>query len=246
MPRDSGVGYAPDRAQDGVLVGLVDSGCRPDQRSYVDHESSFAWDGERVWAVAAENDRLGHGSALLDVITQLVPEARVAVAQVFQRRLATRAIQVAAAMDWLVEAGVDIINLSLGLPSDRIVLADACARAIASGVVVCAAAPARGGLVYPAAYPGVLRATGDARCQRQEISYLGTRHADFGGHVRPLHGGLNGAGASLGCAHISAHLARFLAAGGSPGTQAAVEWLKRQASYHGPERITGNNNSGDS
>jgi hypothetical protein len=225
--------------RDAVLVGIVDSGCRPDQRGRVDQALAFAWDGERVQAMPVADDRLGHGSALLEVMALLAPQARFAVAQVFRHRLATRAVQVAAAVDWLVEAGSDVINLSLGLPTDRTVLADACARAVAAGVIVCAASPARGAPVYPAAYPGVLRATGDARCGREELSHLGTRHADFGGHVRPLHGGLSGAGASVGCAHITALLAHYLTAGGEPGPAAASRWLKRQARYHGPERRTG-------
>lgn len=221
-----------------VLVGLVDSGCRPDQRSRVAQALAFDWDGKEVQVAPATDDSLGHGSTQLEVMAWLAPQAHFAVAQVFQHRLATRAVQVAAAVDWLVATGADVINLSLGLSTDRAVLAEACQRAVAAGVVVCAASPARGAPVYPAAYPGVLRATGDARCQREDISYLGTRHADFGGHARPLHGGLNGAGASVGCAHISALLARYLTAGGAPEARAWEHWLKREARYHGPERRT--------
>lgn len=183
----------------------------------------------------AGDDVLGHGSELLEVIGMLAPTVQFVVAQVFRQRLATRVAQVAAALDWLVDCGVGVINLSLGVPHDRSPLADACARSRAAGVVLCAATPACGRFVYPAAYPGVLRITGDARCEREEVSHLATHHADFGGHVRPLDGGMMGAGASVGCAHVCGLLARHLQAGGETGEESARRWLADQASYVGPE-----------
>lgn len=41
------------------------------------------------------------------------------VAQVFSAQASTSALQVAAALLWLVEAGVTLVNLSLGLQQDR-------------------------------------------------------------------------------------------------------------------------------
>ena len=101
-------------------------------------------------------------------------------------------------------------------------------------MILVAAAPARGEPVFPAAYAGVVRATGDARCGPGELSFLSTRQADFGGHVRT--GATNVAGASVGCAHVTARAAAFLSA--HPGGSAAQlrAWLAGQAIYRGPER----------
>jgi hypothetical protein len=95
--------------------------------------------------------------------------------------------------------------------------------------VLVAASPARGEPVYPAAYPGVVRATGDARCAPGEHSWLASAHADFGAH------GSAGAvrGASAGCAHVSARLAALLAEGASPAR--ALGALRERAHYTGAE-----------
>lgn len=192
----------------------------------------------RAGLLAIAGDELGHGDAVIGAISSLMPEARLLVAKVFFGRFTTSAAQVAAAIDWLVAEQADVINLSLGLCDHREVLAQACARAQAAGVVLCAASPARGVPVYPAAYPGVLRMTGDARCARDELSWLATAQADFGGHVQPPARARAGAGASMGCAHLCGHVARLLAAGCERSVAAVAAQLAAAARYRGPERRT--------
>lgn len=216
-------------------IGIVDSGC-PEDWMPGGRSAGFVLADGQVACVPATPDRLGHGSAIGGVIRHIAPHSPLLVAQVFHQRFTTTAVQVAAAIDWLVGEGADVINLSLGLSQDRPVLADACVRALESGVIVCAASPARGDPVYPSAYQGVFRMTGDARCARDELSWLATRHADFGAHVRPLEGALAGSGASIGCAHLAGHVARLLGAGVQQEAGAIAEALKAQARYRGPER----------
>ncbi|UTW13456.1 subtilisin-like serine protease QhpE [Marinobacterium rhizophilum] len=230
-----------------VRVGIVDSGCGDAQLERVDASAGFVIEQQQLWQSEAVPDRLGHGSMVLDIIQALAPASRVVVAQVFHERLSTSAHQVAAAIDWLLEQQVAVINLSLGLRQDRPVLHEACRRALSAGVLLCASSPARGDPVFPAAYPGVFRMTGDARCGRGDISHLGTEFADFGAHVRPLDGRLGASGASMGCAHLSGHLARYLIEQPQPFERddlsaaqtrllAARAWLIGQACYQGPER----------
>ena len=216
-----------------VRVGIVDSGCAPAQAAQVVASAAFMLDEAGVSRVAAAPDVLGHGCRVADVVLHCAPQAELLVAQVFRERLSTSAAQVAAAIDWLVAEDARIINLSLGLRAPRRTLEQACARAIAAGVVVCAAAPAIGQTVYPAGFSGVLKVTGDARCARMELAALGAAHADFGAHVRALGDSLSGAGASMACAHLSAHAARHFAQGGSADSLPA--WLVSQAHYHGLE-----------
>ncbi len=55
------------------------------------------------------------------------------------------AAAVAAAVDWAVAAGADLIHMSLGLAADRAVLGAAVQRAVELGRIIVAAAPrARG------------------------------------------------------------------------------------------------------
>lgn len=219
-------------------VGIVDSGCAPGQMPAVLAARGFILDGDAVQLQDATPDQLGHGSAIAAVVRHLAPTAQLLIAQVFHARFTTTAVQVATAVDWLVGEGAELINLSLGLRADRSVLRDACERATAAGVLVCAASPARGQPVFPSAYPGVLRMTGDARCARGEWSWLGTQHADFGAHVAPLPGDAAGSGASLGCAHLSGHVAGMLSDGSVGSPQAVVQALMDGACYRGPERKT--------
>lgn len=222
---------------DSVSIGLVDSGYGHPQISPVDRdricsEAGFIWQDDQVQQVASCSDNLGHGSALIRVIADQAPRARFAVAQIFRERLTTTPAQVAAAIDWLVTQKVAVINLSLGLRNDRDALRDACERALAAGVIICASTPARGEPVYPAAYPGVFRMTGDARCAIDEISSLQTRYADFGAYVQAEAGVV---GASVGCAQLSGHIGRYLCEGGDNSIEAVTQWLEAQARYFGAE-----------
>ena len=86
-------------------------------------------------------------------------DIRLANAQVFHDALQTSTACIAAALDWLCEQHVAVVNMSFGLQHDRRVLRQACAQALTKGTILVAASPARGVAVYPAAYPGVLRVT---------------------------------------------------------------------------------------
>ncbi|MGL1834710.1 subtilisin-like serine protease QhpE [Rhodocyclaceae bacterium SMB388] len=222
-----------------IRVGIVDSGSRPDQTRSLSAAAGFVAGPDGVIRSEPVPDRLGHGSAVLDVIAWGAPQARFVVAQVFRDRLSASAAQVAAALDWLVDEGVSVVNLSLGLRHDREVLAQACQRALDAGVILCASTPARGAPVFPAAYLGVFRMTGDARCARGEISRLDTAYADFGAHVHPLGSTTAGVGASAGCAHLTGEVARYLCEGGQPVRSQLRSYLTGRASHHGPERRTG-------
>jgi hypothetical protein len=215
-----------------LLIGVVDSGHAPHQAALVAAARAFRIDGDALAEGPALPDRLGHGSAVLNALA-LEPGVRCAcVAQVFAERWQTSALQVAAAIHWLVEQGVVLINLSLGLRQDRPLLRAACERALEAGIVLCASSPAQGEPVWPASYPGVLRITGDARCAPGQWSWLDSAQADFGAPVAA--GGL--AGASLACANFSGQLARHLQQHPGSAGEALLEHLRREAAFIGPER----------
>lgn len=215
-----------------LAIGIIDSGIR-DIAAVEGRSFTLNNDGHLLQAPPVV-DRLGHGTAMADIILQQAPEAALYNAQVFLERLVCSARQVAAALDWLVSRDVRLINMSFGLREDREVLGEAVHRAVAAGVILLASSPARGGTVWPAAYPGVISATGDARCAPGELSVPGTGQAEFGGHVRsPLE---RIAGASVGCAHVSALSATYLYNNSGATVRELSDWLTRRASYFGPER----------
>ncbi|MDD3674100.1 subtilisin-like serine protease QhpE [Thauera propionica] len=214
-----------------LRVAVVDSGCSAVHAPRVRAAAAFVIGDGGLDEVPVIEDVLGHGSRVADILLHGAPQAELLVAQVFRERLTTTAAQVAAAIDWAVANGAQLVNLSLGLREPRPALAQACARAVAAGVVLCAAAPARGQAVYPAAFAGVLRVSGDARCAPGELAAIGSAEIDFGAHVRPLGGSLTGAGASMACAWLSGLAAQYLASGG--GVETLRDWLDEKACHRG-------------
>ncbi|MBV2262880.1 MAG: S8 family serine peptidase [Thauera sp.] len=225
-----------------VRIAVVDSGCAAAQAPRARAAVALMLDDRVVCQAPVTADALGHGARVAGILLHCAPQAELLVAQVFRERLTTTAAQVAAAIDWAVANGAQLVNLSLGLREPRPVLAEACARAVAAGTVLCAAAPARGQTVYPAGFPGVLRVTGDARCAPGEIAAIGSAEIDFGAHVRPLDGSLAGAGASMACAWFTGLAARHFVGGG--GADALRAWLVEQARHHGVDTPRGRHHGG--
>lgn len=231
-----------------VPVGLLDSGVSGAVSGAVAAARAFALNSDGAVAKRpAASDALGHGTNLARIILETAPQVSLIVAQVFHASFATAPAIVAAGLSWLVGQGVRVINMSFGIRADRAVLREACAAACRAGVVLVAAAPARGPAVFPGAYPGVLRISGDARCRPGELSDLLGLRADFG--ACPL--GPDAArlgdpvgGASFATAHAAGMIANRLAEFPDADRIAIVDHLRRLARYHGPERRTGNDTRG--
>ena len=211
-----------------VRVGIIDSGIPADTCEGLVAAKNFSI-GREDRAVV---DLLGHGVAVTTRING--PGVEIHAARVFDRRLSCTPARVASAIDWLLGQEVRIINMSFGLREDRGPLRQACERALAQGVCLVAASPAQGAAVYPASYPGVVRATGDARCGPGDISWLDSLQADFGGYPGQIDSGA--AGASMGCAAVTAALAALAARNPQWSSARLCQQLASGACFHGPEQ----------
>lgn len=170
-----------------------------------------------------------HGRRVAALVRAAAPDAALIDARLFGDHLVTTPELVAEALLWARHEGAEIVNLSLGLAQDRPFLAAAIARLLADGVVIVAPAPARGAAVYPAAYPGVIAVTGDARCGPGEFSALDEMGIDFGACPRPLEGPPTLGGASFAAARVTGALARL-------GGADAVARLRAACRFRGRER----------
>ncbi|MCX2899961.1 S8 family serine peptidase [Pseudomonas mandelii] len=217
-----------------LRIGVVDSGHSAAQRAQVIAGRRFSLLDDALVEGELRDDALGHGSAVVEAIGRRAPSAVFCVAQVFDQRGVTSALQIATAIDWLVEQDVRLINLSLGLRQDRSLLRQACTAAVGRGILLCASSPAQGEGVFPANYPQVLRVTGDARCAEQQWSWLDSAKADFAACVHGTYPGQSGA--SLGCAALSGHIAGYLQQQPQASNRQVVQWLQDNARYRGPER----------
>ena len=217
-------------------VAIVDSGsdaAAPQLRSarrFVDH-------GSEIESTSLQPDSSGHGTRVAAIVTSGAARVALVCAQVLNAQGRATAAAVAAGIHWSVGEGAQLIHLSIGLHQDRPLLREAVTAALSAGVLVVAATPARGEPSYPARYPGVLRATGDARCGSQEIAWLGG--AGGGAEVGACAAHEDAAhrvsrGASVGAAYAS----RFIVAHLEPGLplDTVRERLARASSYDGPER----------
>jgi hypothetical protein len=209
--------------QNGIRVGLVDTGIAPSLAGSIVAAKAFG-------LASVGEDDTGHGTTVARIVLHHAPEARLLCAQAFGPGRGAEPAAVADALRWLILERARLVNLSLGLAHDRAVLRAAVADALAAGLILIASTPARGAQVYPAGYPGVLRVTGDARCEPDQVSALGGEPADYGACARDLDGAPGGA--SLAAAHATGLLARDL---GAAGTDAAAT-LDRVVRYHGRER----------
>lgn len=211
-------------------VALIDScGHWPGARA----AAAFALDGAECGL--SVTDVTGHGSRIAALLTQGGP-IELLLGQVFQNREPTSAAAVAAALDWSIAEGARLIHLSLGLATDRPALRAAVRSAVEAGTLIVASTPARGSVVYPAAYEGVIEATADARCAPGELSCLAPKR--FGGFpgaaagASPAQPATRG-GASVGAAWVSRAILSLPAARPIGEVVAA---LKARALFHGPER----------
>jgi subtilisin family serine protease len=218
------------------LIGVVDSG--------VGHDASVA--GARAFrleengsisAGPLEPDVIGHGSSIAATIAAAAPASRLVVAQVFRGAMTTSPAVVAAALEWLVSNEVRLVNMSFGLARDRGVLRDACAAARAAGLLLVAASPARGPRAFPAAYPGMIRVSGDARCAPGAVSLLEEDPPLFGACPRSIDDRVQGASAAA--AHLTGLVAAWMDDRREASLEDALDHLGSVARHRGRERRGG-------
>jgi CSLREA domain-containing protein len=170
-----------------VRVAVIDSGicaAHPDLAGRVLAGYDF------VDEDAVPEDAFGHGCAVSGVIAAnidngegiagVAPNAQVMPLRVLDGQGIGTYSDVAAAMIYAADAGAQVINLSLGGPNSSSLLADAVRYTVERDVLVIAAAgnTGREGVLYPAAYDGVIAVGAiDPDLQRSSFSTYGPQIA---------------------------------------------------------------------
>jgi len=145
---------------EGVRIAVIDFGVLP-------HIGLRAVVGSILpeQSVADLNPVSGHGTAVASLIAGIHPSARgVAPAaelisiQVGDGSGVVDSLALADGILVALDAGVDLINISMGIVEDNPLIQDAVVMAQRAGVVIVAASGncGRGKALYPAAYPGVI------------------------------------------------------------------------------------------
>lgn len=166
MPR-SAMHFPSDLDDLDIRVGMIDSGVDLAHPALADSHIE-ARSFTKVGAEAPEF----HGTAIASIIAGssddyrgLAPNAQLYAASVFEvdreRGEIANTVSLIRALDWLISSKVDVVNVSLAGPPNRL-LERALERAAAQNVVVMAAAGNGGPLakpMYPAAYESVVAVT---------------------------------------------------------------------------------------
>ncbi len=211
----------PGATGTGVRVAVIDSGVHPGHPHVgaVDAGVSFDAAGGRG---ADSVDRLGHGTAVAAVIREKAPGATIVPVKVFDRELRATADALEAAIDWAVDARVQIINLSLGTANaaHQARLGRALVQAARAGVVLVAAAEQEDVRWLPGSLPLAIGVTLDWECPREEATVTITQEGTVrrirvraSGYPRPIPGvppAHNLKGISFAVANVSGLLALHL------------------------------------
>jgi hypothetical protein len=217
-----------------VRVAVIDSGAHTPHPHLPAVEGGVAFDLEGRshddWV-----DRLGHGTAATAAIHEKAPDALLHVVKVFDRELATTVPTLVRAIDWALDHGCRLVNLSLGTPNDfrEAELAPTVARAVERGSIIVSAHELDGRLWYPGSMAGVVGVVMDREQPREAVAVIdidGGSVVRASPYPRPIPGvpperNLNGI--SFAVANVTGVLARALAE--APEVQAsddAIELLR--------------------
>jgi subtilisin family serine protease len=103
----------------------------------------------------------GHGTHVAGIIARIAPASKLLIVRALDTNGRGSTAKIAYAIDWAVDHGADVINLSLGADFDARILKLAITSAVEQGVVIVAAAGNDNTSTrqYPAAYAQVLSVT---------------------------------------------------------------------------------------
>jgi subtilisin family serine protease len=163
----SAISFPADIDQMSLRIGMIDSGVDMSHPSI-----STASIQTRSFVPKGADIPDFHGTAIASIIVAdtadykgLAPNAEVYAAAVFeqdrQRGEIASTVSLVRALDWLMSSGVEVVNISLAGPSNRLLEA-ALSRAREKGVMILAAAGNGGPAarpMYPAAYDSVVAVT---------------------------------------------------------------------------------------
>ena len=110
----------------GVRVAIVDSGVEYDhpalddcvQGGVVVEYDEKAKNNVRIEPDDKPSDFAGHGTACAGIIHSIAPQAEIYSVRVLGKDMHGRAIQFAAGLDWAIENGMQVINLSLSTSNE--------------------------------------------------------------------------------------------------------------------------------
>jgi subtilisin family serine protease len=158
---------------EGVKVALLDSGLDPD---HPDLRANFRGGYDFVNNDPEPWDDNGHGTEVAGVLAAVedgfglvgvAPKAWLYAVKVLGSNAHGAISDVVKGLEWAIQQGMEIANMSLGTPEDSQALREAVRAAWSAGLVLVAPAGNESGAVlYPAAYPEVIAVSATTAADR--------------------------------------------------------------------------------
>jgi subtilisin len=146
----------------GVTVAIIDSGIEADHPSVGgrvrEQVAVELEDGDPVIVRDEAGDLFGHGTACGGLIVDLAPEVELISVRVLGSDLKGRGAAFLGGLEWAIDRGVDVVNLSLSSKSE-VLFADfheVVDRAYFAGVTMVSAANNAPGASYPSLFSSVV------------------------------------------------------------------------------------------
>ena len=177
----------------GVRIAVIDSGIHPHHPHIGAIEAGVAFEASGIER-GDTLDRVGHGTAVAAAIHEKAPEATLIAVKIFDRGLVATGAALVSAIRWSIEAGADLINLSLGTTNEdrRAELESVVADAHESRKSIVAAAPTTERLWLPGGLHTVIAVELDWTCPRDECVMVryddGRIRMRASGYPRPVPG----------------------------------------------------------
>ena len=148
---------------DPIKVAIVDTGI---DLKHPDLKDNIKGGVSTVWYTRSYNDDNGHGTHVAGIVAAIDneigvigvgPKIDLYAVKVLDRRGSGYLSDIIEGLEWCIENGIQVVNMSLGTNSDVLSFHEAIAAAFEAGIVLVAAAGNDGGAVdYPAAYAEVI------------------------------------------------------------------------------------------
>jgi subtilisin family serine protease len=187
MPIDRAWAYG-DGSGAGVRVAVVDSGIDANHPAVggvaggvVLEPDSDARDGVRL-VEEAHSDLYGHGTACAAIIRELAPEVELYSVRVLGARLTGRAYVFARGLEWCIDNGMQVVNLSLSTTNDDWYAGfhELCDLAAYAGIVLVAALNNERKASYPSEFSSVLSVAAMPGTDREQFACNARPPAEWG------------------------------------------------------------------
>jgi hypothetical protein len=188
---------------------VIDSGVNPGHPHIVSVTGGVSIAANGTLEENSFLDRLGHGTAVMAAIQEKAPDAEYYAVRIFHEALRTSSVSLLRAIEWAVDEGMDVINLSLGTtnPAHSELFRPVAGRAVDRGCRLVSAFNC-----YPGLLPGVIGVDLDPECDRESY-YLRDGVYVAAGYPRDAPGiprERNLQGISFAVANVSGFLTREL------------------------------------